>query len=111
MIRSTLIPYLIDSHLRDKLKNQVLLFLSGFLQVIFVSSSTYQIAHGFIFGATITGFLVSLIWSYNVKRIAFCDTTDRIIYAFGAGLGSFLGVYVTKFIYELLPITLSSITY
>jgi hypothetical protein len=91
-------------------RNRAILFLSGFLQVIFVSSSTYQIAHGFIFGATITGFLISLIWSYNVQRIAFCKATDRIIYAAGAAVGSFLGVYITKFVYESLPVILSSIT-
>ena len=83
------------------MRNRILLFSSGFLQVIFVSSSTYQIAHGFIIGATISGFLVSLIWSYNVRRIAFADTIDRVIYAIGAALGSFLGVYITQFIYKL----------
>lgn len=88
--------------LKYNIRDRFLLYLSGFLQVIFVTSSTYQISNQMYMGATFTGFMISLIWSYNVRRIAFSDTIDRYLYAAGAATGSYAGIFITKYVYQLL---------
>lgn len=64
---------------------------TGFLQVIFVAANTVFIAHYLLLANFVTAFLISLIWTYNVKRVAFGDSGDRWAYASGAALGSVLG--------------------
>ena len=68
------------------------LFITGFLQVFFVTINTYFITNEMLFGTAIAGFTISFIWSFNVKKVAFGTMKDRLIYAFGAGLGSLIGL-------------------
>ena len=74
------------------------LFFTGFIQVFLVAINTYLIAKLFWVGIAITSFLISLVWTYNVSRksgkVSFTDTKSRLAYAFGAMLGSVVGVYV-----------------
>jgi len=44
------------------------LFLTGFTQVFFVAINTYFLSKGFYLGVFICGFIISLIWSWNVKK-------------------------------------------
>jgi hypothetical protein len=74
------------------------LFLTGFIQVFFVAINTYFLSRGFYIGVVICGFIISFIWSWNVKKIAFGSTKDRIIYSLGAGLGSLFGLIVSQYI-------------
>lgn len=74
------------------------LFLTGFLQVFFVACNTYFISKSFYMGVFICGLIISLIWSWNVKKIVFGTFNDRIIYAFGAAFGSLLGLIISKLI-------------
>jgi hypothetical protein len=75
------------------------LFLTGFLQVIFVAMNTVFIAHYFLWANALTAFMISLIWTYNVKKVAFGDVADRWAYATGAMIGSVLGnIIATAFI-------------
>lgn len=67
------------------------LALTGFVQVFFVSVNTYFIARDFEAGILIAAFLISYIWSINVKKVAFGTQGDRISYATGAALGSYAG--------------------
>lgn len=60
------------------------LFVTGFAQVFLVTVQTYFISKLFYIGVLIVGFLISLVWSWNVKKIAFGSRLDRIIYSFGA---------------------------
>lgn len=76
----------------DKLKDRILLFLTGYTQVYFVSINTYFLSKEIYLGVVISAFIISMIWSFNIKRIAFGSTKDRIIYAIGAALGSVLGL-------------------
>jgi len=80
------------------------LFLTGFMQVFFVAINTYFLSKGFYAGVFVCGFIISLIWSWNVKKIAFGSTKDRIYYSLGAGYGSLLGLIVSKYITSLLTI-------
>ena len=49
-------------------------------------------------GVFICGLIISLIWSWNVKKIVFGTFNDRIVYAFGAAFGSLLGLIISKLI-------------
>ncbi len=80
--------------MRDSLK----LFSTGFVQVFFVAVNTYFLSKSFFAGVFVCGFLISFIWSWNVKKIAFGTLKDRVSYASGAGFGSLIGLIVSKFI-------------
>lgn len=79
--------------MRKHLPN-IKLFGSGFIQVILVAINTYQIANNKILGTVIFGFLISFVWSFNVRKIAFGTMTDRIVYALGAAGGSATGLVI-----------------
>ena len=83
-------------------QDEIKLFLSGVLQVLLVAANTYQIAHKKWIGCFIVGFLISFVWSFNVKRIAFGKTWERVIYASGAAVGTVLGLALSTYIYEIL---------
>jgi hypothetical protein len=80
------------------MKNVLKLFSTGFIQVFFVAVNTYFLSKSFFAGVFICGFLISFIWSWNVKKIAFGTIHDRIAYASGAGFGSLVGLVISKFI-------------
>jgi hypothetical protein len=68
------------------------LFTTGFMQVFFVAVNTFFISKEYYVGVFICGFIISMIWSWNVKKIAFGTNKERFIYALGAGLGSLFGL-------------------
>jgi hypothetical protein len=49
-----------------------------------------------VVAATVVGFGISLTWTWNVKRVAFGNNWDRIIYSSGAALGTFTGMVVAR---------------
>nr|DAJ36378.1 MAG TPA: hypothetical protein [Bacteriophage sp.] len=79
----------------DKIK----LFTTGFSQVFLVVLNTYFITREFLLGILACGFLISFVWSHNVKKVAFGSEWDRIIYSLGAMTGSILAFYFGKLIY------------
>ena len=72
-------------------KSRLKLAGTGFGQVIFVAFNTVAIARYELLANFVTAFMISLIWTYNVKRVAFGETADRWFYAAGAALGSVSG--------------------
>jgi hypothetical protein len=70
-----------------------MLFATGFVQVYFVSVNTYFLAKEMYLGVLFAAFMISFIWSFNVKKVAFGSTKDRIVYAIGATLGSLAGLW------------------
>ena len=68
------------------------LILTAFIQVYFVSVSTFFISIRLYPGVFIAAFLVSYVWSFNVKKVAFGTHADRLLYATGAAIGSICGV-------------------
>ena len=78
------------------------LFSTGFMQVFFVAVNTFFISKGYYVGVLVCGFIISFIWSFNVKRVAFGSNKDRLIYATGAGLGSLLGLVVSQNFFKYL---------
>lgn len=78
------------------------LAITGFIQVYFVSVNTYFISKDFGGGVLIAAFMISYVWSINVKKVAFGTQGDRISYAIGAALGSFAGLKSSTVILKLI---------
>lgn len=74
---------------------QMKLFTTGFIQVFFVAINTYLISKGIYLGVFICGFMISLVWSWNIKRIVIGNMSDRIYYSLGAASGSVIGLMVS----------------
>lgn len=73
------------------MKTNITLFLTGFLQVLFVSINTYFISKESYIGALFAAFIISVVWSYNIKKVAFGTVKDRIVYSSGASAGCVTG--------------------
>lgn len=67
---------------------------TGALQVMFVAANTVFVSRHDLLAAFATSFMISLIWTFNVKRVAFGDNYDRIAYAGGAAFGCAVGMSV-----------------
>ena len=78
----------------EKLK----LFITGFIQVFFVAINTYFLSKIFYLGVFLCAYMISLVWSWNVKKVAFGTTSDRLIYALGAAFGSTVGLLISTLI-------------
>lgn len=81
---------------------RTMLFITGFSQVCLVGINTWQISHQKWVGCMVVGFFISLLWSFNVKKIAFGTHTDRCVYAVGAALGTLAGLAAATLFYEYL---------
>lgn len=78
------------------------LFLTGFIQVFFVSINTYFLANELYVGVLAASFTISLVWSFNVKRVAFGGMGDRMLYAGGAAAGAISGLASSAFLLKIL---------
>lgn len=83
-------------------KAKWVLFLTGMLQVTFVAMNVTFISKGLIIPMLITGFMISLIWTLNVKRIAIGNWLDRLTYANGAMFGTGIGYFISQYINKVL---------
>jgi len=70
------------------------IFLTSFLQVGLVAINTVLIAKGYVLGIFLASFTISMLWSYNVSKIALSTFTNKLIYSFGAAFGSITGYYL-----------------
>ena len=78
------------------------IFLSSLLQIFFVSVNTILISKELIIQAGICGFLLSLVWTFNIRRIGLASWSERISYCLGAGLGTSGGILFIKTIREFI---------
>ena len=74
------------------------IFFTSFFQIGLVAINTLLIAKGYVLGIFIASFTISLLWSYNVSKIALSDFKSKMIYSLGAGLGAVTGYYLINFI-------------
>lgn len=77
------------------------LFLTGFIQVFFVAINTYFLAHVLYLGVIVASFMISMVWSYNVRRVVFGTLQDRIVYSLGATFGSVTGLFLSVMINKI----------
>jgi len=71
-------------------------FLTSFFQIGLVAINTYFISHLNWIGIFIASFGISLLWAFNVSKIALSDLNQKLIYALGAGCGAITGLFIIK---------------
>lgn len=81
---------------------KLMLGLTGFVQVYFVAVNTVFLSRAMYSGVVVAAFLVSFVWSFNVKKVAFGTTADRVIYSVGAMTGSVVGLATSDFLIRML---------
>ena len=84
------------------IRSCIKLFTTGLIQVYFVAINTVFLAKNLYLGVGIAAFMISMVWSYNVKKIVFGSSIDRVSYALGASAGSLLGLYTSNYITHLI---------
>jgi hypothetical protein len=84
------------------MKNGIQLFGTGMLQVFFVAINTVFLSKSIYLGVGFAAFMISMVWSYNVKKVVFGTLTDRVAYAAGASAGSLFGLYTSEFLSTLI---------
>ncbi len=72
------------------------LFFQSFLQVGLVAVNTFLISKGYIISIFAVSFLISLLWAFNVSKVAVSETKQKLIYALGAGCGAVTGILILK---------------
>lgn len=77
------------------------LFITGFLYVFLMAVNTYLIAKEYYHFLFISAFLLSWVWTSNVKKLSVSTTRDRLYYASGASIGCLVGVYITSYLLRL----------
>ena len=72
------------------------IFLQSFFQVGLVAINTMLIAKGYILGVFLVSFLISLLWAFNVSKVAISTLNQKLTYALGAGCGAVSGLLIIK---------------
>jgi len=74
-------------------------FTLAWIQVSLICLNTWQIANQKIPGALIVGFLISLVWTFNVQSISRSNLLAKITYSLGAMAGTATGLALSFAIY------------
>ncbi len=74
------------------------LFFTGFVQVALVSLNTVLLASGRTGLSIGVAFLISYVWTFNVKRAAFGSHVEKLIYSGGAASGAAFGMYIARLV-------------
>ena len=72
------------------------IFFQSFFQVGLVAINTMLISKCFYLGVFVVSFLISLLWAFNVSRVAISTLNQKLTYAFGAGCGAITGLLILK---------------
>lgn len=83
---------------KTKTLQHLSLFITGFVQVFFVAVNTYFLSKELYTGVVLAAFMISFVWSFNVKKIAFGTLADRLVYSLGATCGSLVGLWASTLI-------------
>lgn len=70
-------------------------FVLAWLQVSLISLNTWQIANHKVIGALVVGFLISLVWTFNVQDVSKSNLKGKMSYALGAMTGTATGLALT----------------
>ena len=84
------------------MKSSIQLFGTGLLQVFFVAINTVFLSKSLYLGVGLAAFMISMVWSYNVKKVVFGTIADRVAYAAGASAGSLLGLLTSEYLSTLI---------
>jgi len=72
----------------------VKLYLTGLVQVALVSLNTVLLSKGRTGLSIVVAFLISYVWTFNVKRAAFGSQAEKLVYSGGAASGAAVGLYI-----------------
>ena len=72
------------------------IFFQSFLQIGLVAVNTLLISKQLFLGVFICSSAISLLWAFNVSKIALSDLKQKLIYALGAGTGAITGLFLVK---------------
>jgi len=73
-------------------------FFTSFFQIGLVAVNTLLISKQLFLEVFICSSLISLLWAFNVSKIALSDLRQKIIYSLGAGCGAITGMLLVKFL-------------
>ena len=66
-----------------------------------ITANTYQVAHGHLVGVFCVGCAISWVWWANAGHAGrSTDRLDGIVYGLGAGVGSVVGLWLSRWVYE-----------
>jgi hypothetical protein len=71
-------------------------FFTSFFKIGLVAINTYFISNLNWIGIFIASYGISLLWAFNVSKIALSDLNQKLIYALGAGCGAITGLFIIK---------------
>jgi hypothetical protein len=71
-------------------------FFTSFFQIGLVAVNTLLIQKQLFLEVFICSSLISLLWAFNVSKIALSDLKQKIIYSLGAGCGAITGMLLVK---------------
>lgn len=74
------------------------IFFQSFFQIGLVAINTMLISKCLFLGVFIVSFLISLLWAFNVSKVAISTLNQKLTYAFGAGCGAVVGLVIIKII-------------
>ncbi len=76
--------------------------MTGVVQVYFVAINTVFLSKELYVGVFFAAFMISMVWSYNIKKIVFGTITDRVLYSLGATIGSLLGLFTSDILTDFI---------
>lgn len=79
--------------------NLAVLFLTGFFQIFLVTIQMWSIANRKYISAVSVAFIISFLWTFNVKKIAFGNMRKRLVYSLGAMVGAAVGLVFSRWVY------------
>ena len=77
------------------MKQYAALFTQGCVYVGLQAANVVQLARHHYTEAFVVGFLISLLWSWNVKGVAARGGWGGVVYASGAAVGTVLGMFLS----------------
>lgn len=73
------------------------IFLQSFFQIGLVAINTMLISKGIYIGVFIVSFMISLLWAFNVSKVAISTIKQKLTYALGAGCGAIMGLLIISY--------------
>lgn len=74
-------------------------FFTSFFQIALVAINTYFITKSNFIAVFVVSALISLLWAFNVSRVAISTLNQKLTYALGAGCGAITGLFIVKLIF------------
>lgn len=66
--------------------------------ILFATLSTWFVAHDRYLLAILAGFILSIMWTINIKQIALGKWKERFVHAFGGAFGTASAFVMTNFL-------------